>query len=167
LDFYKKTDLYINGSNAFLLSGELATLLSGRYVEIKMQPLSFKEYISAYPGNGNLSALYMNCLQNNSFPGTLELDRKKDIRTYLEGIYNTVLFKDIVTRRISDLSMLQSLVEFIFDNIGNLCSSTKIVNPFSKPEGIIHVIVNGEVTVFNGIQTGKRGGKVLSRQNEN
>lgn len=129
----KNVDLYITGSNAFLLSGELATLLSGRYVEIKMQPLSFKEYTSAYPQNTNISELYMNYLQNSSFPGTLELERKKDIRAYLEGIYNTILLKDIVTRKkISDLSMLQSVVEFIFDNIGNLYSSTKIANAMTS-----------------------------------
>ena len=129
----KNVDLYITGSNAFLLSGELATLLSGRYVEIKMQPLSFKEYVSAYPNNSNMSALYMNYLQNSSFPGTLELERKKDIRAYLEGIYNTILLKDIVTRKkLSDPSMLQSVVEFIFDNIGNICSSTKIANAMTS-----------------------------------
>lgn len=129
----KNVDLYITGSNAFLLSGELATLLSGRYVEIKMQPLSFKEYASAYPQMTNASELYMNYLQNSSFPGTLELERKKDIRTYLEGIYNTILLKDIVTRKkISDPSMLQSVVEFVFDNIGNLCSSTKIANTMTS-----------------------------------
>lgn len=129
----KNVDLYITGSNAFLLSGELATLLSGRYVEIKMQPLSFKEYVSAYLGNTNMSELYMNYLQNSSFPGTLELKRKKDIRIYLEGIYNTILLKDIVTRKkISDPTMLQSLVEFVFYNIGNMCSSTKIANSMTS-----------------------------------
>ena len=129
----KNVDLYITGSNAFLLSGELATLLSGRYVEIKMLPLSFKEYISAYPGNTNTGALYMNYLQNSSFPGTLELARKQDIRVYLEGIYNTILLKDIVTRKkISDPFMLQSVVEFMFDNIGNMCSSTKIANSMTS-----------------------------------
>ena len=129
----KNVDLYITGSNAFLLSGELATLLSGRYVEIKMLPLSFKEYVSAYPNNTNTAALYMNYLQNSSFPGTLELTRKQDIRAYLEGIYNTILIKDIVTKRkISDPSMLQSVVEFMFDNIGNMCSSTKIANAMTS-----------------------------------
>ena len=129
----KNVDLYITGSNAFLLSGELATLLSGRYVEIKMLPLSFKEYISAYPGNTNTGALYMNYLQNSSFPGALELARKQDIRVYLEGIYNTILLKDIVTRKkISDPFMLQSVVEFMFDNIGNMCSSTKIANAMTS-----------------------------------
>lgn len=129
----KNVDLYITGSNAFLLSGELATLLSGRYVEIKMLPLSFKEYVSAHPGDTNMAALYMNYLQNSSFPGTLELQRKQDIRIYLEGIYNTILIKDIVTRKkISDPAMLESVVEFMFDNIGNLCSSTKIANTMTS-----------------------------------
>ncbi|WP_390569791.1 ATP-binding protein [Enterocloster clostridioformis] len=75
----------------------------------------------------------MNYLQNSSFPGTLELARKQDIRVYLEGIYNTILLKDIVTRKkISDPSMLQSVVEFMFDNIGNMYSSTKIANAMTS-----------------------------------
>lgn len=125
----KNVDLYITGSNAFLLSGELATLLSGRYVEIKMQPLSLKEYSSAHPQSASIAELYMSYLVNSSFPGTLELTRKKDIRAYLEGIFNTIIIKDIVTRRkIADSSMLISVIEFIFDNIGNVCSATKISN---------------------------------------
>lgn len=129
----KNVDLYITGSNAFLLSGELATLLSGRYIEIKMLPLSFKEYVSAHPENANTASLYINYLQNSSFPGTLELDRRQDIRAYLEGIYNTILLKDIVTRKkIAVPSMLESVVEFMFDNIGNICSSTKIANSMTS-----------------------------------
>lgn len=128
----KNVDLYITGSNAYLLSGELATLLSGRYVEIKMLPLSFKEYVSFFSDQSNTAQLYMKYLTNSSFPGTLELVRKQDIRVYLEGIYNTILIKDIVTRKkISDPSMLESIVEFMFDNIGNICSSTKIANTMS------------------------------------
>lgn len=129
----KNVDLYITGSNAFLLSGELATLLSGRYVEIKMLPLSFKEYISVFPESTNTSELFMKYLTDSSFPGTLELARKQDIRMYLEGIYHTILLKDVVTRKkISDSMMLQSVVEYMFDNIGNLCSSTKIANTMTS-----------------------------------
>ena len=129
----KNVDLYITGSNAFLLSGELATLLSGRYVEIKMLPLSFKEYISVFPESTNTSELFMKYLTDSSFPGTLELARKQDIRMYLEGIYHTILLKDVVTRKkISDSMMLQSVVEYMFDNIGNLCSSTKIANAMTS-----------------------------------
>ncbi|MFI3169348.1 MAG: ATP-binding protein, partial [Faecalibacterium sp.] len=123
----KNVDLYITGSNAFLLSGELATLLSGRYVQIKLLPLSFKEYCSAFSAGQNHAALYAQYLTNSSFPGTLELTRRQDIHSYLEGTYHTILLKDIVTRaKIADPSMLESVVAFMFDNIGNLCSSNKI-----------------------------------------
>lgn len=128
----KNVDLYITGSNAYLLSGEIATLLSGRYVEIKMLPLSFKEYVSAFDDN-NTSQLYMNYLVNSSFPGTLEFENKKDIRVYLEGIYNTIVLKDIVTRKkITDTAQLQSVIEYMFDNIGNMCSATKIANTMTS-----------------------------------
>jgi predicted AAA+ superfamily ATPase len=126
-------DLYITGSNAYLLSGELATLLSGRYVEIKMLPLSFKEYLSFFHEQVDLSRKYMNYLTNSSFPGTLELERKQDIRMYLEGIYSSIVLKDIVSRRrIADISMLESVIRYMFDNIGNLCSATKIANTMTS-----------------------------------
>ena len=116
-----------------MLSGELAPILAGRYIEIKMQLLSFKEYVSAYPDNTNLPALYIKYLQNSSFPGTLELVKVKDKRAYLEGSYNTILIKNIITRKkISDISMLQSIIDFIFDNIGNISSSTKIANSMTS-----------------------------------
>ena len=124
----KNVDLYITGSNANLLSGELATLLSGRYVEIKMLPLSFEEYIS-YSGESDLQQKYVDYITKSSFPYALNLENTKDIRAYLDGIYNTILIKDIATRKkISDISALDSVVRFMFDNIGNLCSSTKIAN---------------------------------------
>lgn len=124
----KNVDLHITGSNAGLLSGELATLLSGRYVEIKMLPLSFKEYISAV-GTGDLSRKYRNYLLNSSFPYVLELSRRKDILAYLDGIYTSIVLKDIVKRKkITDIAALESVIRFMFDNIGNLCSATKIAN---------------------------------------
>lgn len=129
----KNVDLYITGSNAFLLSGELATYLSGRYVQIKMLPLSFREYVSAVPEIQDMGKLYVNYLQNSSFPGTLELSEKQSIRIYLEGIYTSILLKDIVTRRkITDAAMLESVIRFMFDNIGNLCSATKISNTMTS-----------------------------------
>ncbi len=115
----KNVDLYITGSNAYLLSGELATLLSGRYVEIKMLPLSFKEYISAR-GNSDLARKYRDYITNSSFPYTLELTGKNEIRMYLEGIYTSIVLKDIVSRKkISDVPMLENIIRFMFDNIGN------------------------------------------------
>lgn len=124
----KNVDLYVTGSNASLLSGELATLLSGRYVEIKMLPLSFKEYTSV-TGESDLSKKYRNYLANSSFPYALELDNEKDIHAYLDGIYTSIVLKDIVKRkRIADVSALESVIRFMFGNIGNLCSTTKIAN---------------------------------------
>ena len=129
----KNCDVYITGSNAFLLSGELATLLSGRYIEIRMLPLSFKEFVSAYPGNSNIDRLYQEYIHNSSFPYTLQLTRAKDIRQYLEGIYDSIVIKDIVTRRrIADVTMLKSVTRFLFDNIGNLCSTKKIADTMTS-----------------------------------
>ena len=124
----KNVDLYITGSNAMLLSGELATLLSGRYIEIKMLPLSFKEYISV-KGESDLSRKYRDYLTKSSFPYTLELSRSKDIHSYLDGIYSSIVLKDIVARKkIADAAMLENVLRFMFDNIGNPCSTTKIAN---------------------------------------
>lgn len=129
----KNCDVYITGSNAYLLSGELATLLSGRYVEIKMLPLSFKEYVSAFPENSSIERLYQNYIHNSSFPYTLELKRQKDIRQYLGGIYDSIVLKDIIARRrFPDMAMLQSVVRFLFDNIGNLCSTKKIADTMTS-----------------------------------
>lgn len=124
----KNCDIYITGSNASLLSGELATLLSGRYVEIHLLPLSFKEYTSNFPNDANYTHLYRNYLEFSSFPYTLQLNNnKQQINDYLGGIYSTVLLKDIVARKkISDVSQLESIIRFMFDNIGNIVSVKKI-----------------------------------------
>lgn len=125
----KNCDVYITGSNAYILSGDLATLLSGRYVEIKMLPLSFKEYISALGEQTDLILKYRAYLENSSFPYVLELSKKKDIRAYLGSIFDSVILKDIVARKkISDVTTLQNITRFAFDNIGNLTSSTSIAN---------------------------------------
>ena len=129
----KHCDVYITGSNAWLLSGELATLLSGRYVEIKMLPLSFSEYVSAFPDKMELSKKYSAYLTNSSFPYALELNSQKDIRAYLEGIYTSIILKDVVKRkRIADVSALESVIRFMFANIGNMCSSKKIADTLTS-----------------------------------
>ncbi|EOS37848.1 hypothetical protein C808_03828 [Lachnospiraceae bacterium M18-1] len=122
-------DVYITGSNAYLLSGELATLLAGRYVEIKMLPLSFKEYLSALGDKTDLMLKYQNYIQNGSFPYVVQLEKKRDIHAYLEGIYTSIILKDIMARyRIADAGGLDSVIRFMFDNVGSLCSATKIAN---------------------------------------
>ena len=129
----KNCDVYITGSNAHLLSGELATLLSGRYIEIKMLPLSFKEYTSAFPENKSPERLYADYIQNSAFPYALEIPKPKDRRQYLQGIYDTIVLKDIVARKkFPDIAMLKSVTRFMFDNIGNLCSTKKIADTMTS-----------------------------------
>lgn len=129
----KNCDVYITGSNAYLLSGELATLLAGRYVEIRMLPLSFREYVSALGGESDLLIKYQNYIQNGSFPYILQLKRKRDIHAYLEGIYTSIILKDVMARyRISDAGLLDSVIRFMFDNVGNLSSATKIANTMTS-----------------------------------
>lgn len=140
----KNVDLYITGSNAGLLSGELATLLSGRYVEIRMLPLSFREYTGVV-GTDDLSRKYRDYLVNSSFPYTLELSRRKDILAYLDGIYTSIVLKDIVKRKkIADVAALESVIRFMFDNIGNFCSATRIANTLkSSGKGAsVHTVDN-------------------------
>lgn len=129
----KNIDVYVTGSNAYLLSGEIATLLSGRYIEIAMMPLSFKEYISAMPEQIDLQKKYAKYLLDSSFPGALELKTSTKIREYLAGIYHTIVLKDIVARkRIQDVAMLESVIRYMFDNVGNLCSFRKIAGTMTS-----------------------------------
>lgn len=124
----KGTDIYVTGSNAFMLSSELATLISGRYVEVRMLPLSFKEYVGAVGGPESLSRRYAEYLEGSSFPYALEFrGHLAEARDYLEGIYNTIVVKDIATRKkISDVMILESVTRFVFDNIGSPLSTKKI-----------------------------------------
>lgn len=130
----KNVDVYITGSNAYMLSSEIATLLSGRYVEIKMLPLSFKEYIESTGDTKELSRKYADYIENSSFPYTLELrDTPKELYNYLEGIYNSIVVKDIANRKkITDTMMLESITRFLFDNIGNPMSTKKIADTMTS-----------------------------------
>ena len=128
----KNTDIYITGSNAYLLSGELATLLSGRYIEIKMLPLSFKEYRLALPDE-NIDRLYQKYISRGSFPYTLKLEDVDDIDMYIKGIYDSIVLKDIMARKnFQDMQMLQSIINFMLDNIGNLYSTNKIADTMTS-----------------------------------
>ncbi len=130
----KNVDLYLTGSNSSLLSSEIATLISGRYVEIKMLPLSFKEFVTATKQEDNLSKAYSQYVSTSSFPYVLELlQTPAEINPYLEGIYNTVLVKDIIDRKkIYDTTVLKSVTCFLFDNIGLELSSKKIADTLTS-----------------------------------
>ena len=123
-------DIFITGSNAYLLSSELSTLLSGRYVEIKMQPLSFKEYIEFLDSDKemNLPEKFNQYLEYGGLPTIVELlDNPDTIGPFLEGIYNTVLMKDVIERNgVRDAALLECILKFIAANIGSIVSTKKI-----------------------------------------
>ena len=123
-------DLYLTGSNAYLLSGELATLLSGRFITIEMLPLSFKEFCSAADEGLSLSEKYRLYVERSSFPYALNFGgNKMEMLDYLHGIYSTIVLKDVVSRsKISDPKMLESIVRFIFDSIGSPISAKRIAD---------------------------------------
>lgn len=126
----ENADIYITGSNAYFMSGDLATMLSGRYVKLKMLPLSFKEYYeaSSFKSNHSLREIYEHYITESSFPYTLQLEGKQqDINEYLLGLYNTVILKDVVGRlHVNDVKMLESIVKYLFANVGSLLSIRKI-----------------------------------------
>jgi predicted AAA+ superfamily ATPase len=122
-------DIYITGSNSYMLSGELATKLSGRYVEIALLPLSFAEYLS-FTGTGRAQAkeAFTDYLQFGAFPYAVSLGRKADlVKTYIDGIYNTILIKDIARREnIGDITLLENIVRFLCSAVGSPVSIKKI-----------------------------------------
>lgn len=135
----KNTDIYITGSNAFLLSGELATLLSGRYVEINMLPLSFIEFCQIKNG-GDKNELFAEYMKNGGLPYITNLaDDSEKIDTYLEGIYNTIIVKDIEERqkrresdpdkrKVTDIALLKNISRFLAGSIGSPISVKSIAD---------------------------------------
>ena len=124
-----KIDIYLTGSNAYLLSSELSTLLSGRYIEIKMYPLSFKEYLifNNYD-NKDLDDKFNEYLKYGGLPAiTLIKDNNELVLSYLNDIYNTIVKKDIIDRNnIKDVALLENIIKYLSNNIGSSVSSTKI-----------------------------------------
>lgn len=127
-------DLYITGSNAYMLSGDLATLLTGRYITIEMLPLSFAEYVEWTGSRADLSAKYTKYLEQSSFPYTIEIaDSPQAIDEYLRGIYSTVVLKDVLGRlKSADPMMLESLLRFVFSSIGSPISTKKIADTMTS-----------------------------------
>lgn len=138
IDLY--CDIYITGSNAYLLSSELATLLSGRSVSIQVLPLSFKEYISDMK-NLPIQDAFQQYLQYGGFPGLLELPKDDQVRQeYLEGIYNTVIVKDVLNRTgITDTVLLTRLFTYMVAHIGSLTSANKIADFMNSNGSSTHV----------------------------
>ena len=127
IDF--NVDIYITGSNAYLLSSELATLLSGRYIEIKMYPLSFKEYLKFNNyDTSNIELKFYEYLKYGGLPAITQIkDKNNLVMAYLNDIYNTIVKKDIIERNnIKDISLLENIVKYVSSNIGSSISANKI-----------------------------------------
>lgn len=127
-------DIYITGSNAYFMSSDIATLLTGRYVQVEMLPLSFKEFHSAY-SQQNLSNMdiYNLYIEHSSFPRLVHIEDDESIDEYLESILNTVVLKDIVTRlKITDVPLLLDIIKYLLANIGSLINPTKIANTLTS-----------------------------------
>ena len=168
LNVKKNIDLYITGSNAYLLSGELATYLGGRYVEIKMLPLSFKEYYDWHTDykmmedldTGEIKPLiikaksdeelYDDYVFKSSFPQATKLKTSKEIKQYLDSLIDSIFVKDIMLRKnISDVSTLKSISKFAFDNIGNITSSSNIARTMEADgRKISHHTVDSYITAL-------------------
>ena len=134
-------DIYVTGSNAKLLSGELATLLAGRYVEIRVYPLDFQEYLDFAATNADEVQLsrqeqFANFLRFGGLPGIHQMKWEEErIMQYLHDIYNSVLLKDVIARnKIRDTALLESIVLYLMDNIGNTFSA-KTISDFLKSQG--------------------------------
>ena len=123
-------DIYITGSNAYLLSSELSTLLSGRYVEIKMQPLSFKEYLafSEDISEEGLENAFNKYLEFGGLPAVVQLlEFPEAANAFLSGIYTTVIMKDVIQRNeVRDPALLESLIKYLASNVGSIVSYKKI-----------------------------------------
>jgi len=139
-----KTDIYITGSNAHLLSSDLATLLSGRYISFPLYPLCFKEFLqfrNTTPEKADVEKEFSLFLQYGGLPGVHLLDFKEEvIYHYLNSIFNTILLKDVVTRhRIRNVSQLKNITRFVFDNCGQIVSSKKISDYLKSQKSTITV----------------------------
>lgn len=125
----KNIDLYVTGSNAYLLSGELATLLTGRYIALNLHTYSFKEYVSAFKGEENTDKLFRKYINESSFPEAVTLAKRDAnlVNDYLQTIYDTVIIKDIAQRHnLRNLNNLHRIVSFLFDSVGSYVSPTNI-----------------------------------------
>ncbi|NCC99141.1 MAG: ATP-binding protein [Bacteroidia bacterium] len=128
-------DLYVTGSNAYLLSSELATLLSGRYIAINLHPFSFMEYASAFPNERRIDLLFRQYMNLSCFPEAVNLyiSSPEMVNTYLKSLYDTVVVKDIVKRnKLRKFDTTQRIINFLFDSIGSVISPNNIANELRK-----------------------------------
>ena len=128
----EKYDIYLTGSNAFLLSSDLATLFGGRVFEISMYPFSFKEYLLYYPSN-DIDSSFNNYFNTSGMAGSYLYRNEKDALSYIQNIVKTTIIKDIVDKyNIENVDLLKMIYEFLMDNIGNQTSIRNIANKLTS-----------------------------------
>lgn len=147
----ENVDIYITGSNSYMLSGELATLLTGRYIQIEMLPFSFSEFVQIHGMKEGAEQAYRKYIETSSFPFVSSLtEEPKQVQEYLKSVYDTIVLKDVVGRKkVTDVMMLESVVRFIADNIGNPLSTKKISDTMTFNDRHINVrTVESYLTAF-------------------
>lgn len=170
-----QVDIYITGSNSNLLSGELATLLTGRYVEFLIYPLVFSEYLLFRNKEMQTTDLFNEFLKYGGMPGIHHIEFKEaEIYQYLSAIRDSVVLKDVIKRNnIRDVSLLEKIMQFIFDNIGNVFSGRKVTDYFKKERRLLaHETVYNYLKylenafIINKVQRFDLRGKKLLETNE-
>lgn len=172
-------DIYLTGSNSQLQSGQWATSIAGRYVEIKMFPLSFAEFVSSYGNKYSLDKIYSDYISGSSFPYAVNIMSQNDsgiaLNSYLEGIYNTILLKDIIeNRKFSSEGRLNRVIRFIADSIGSEISVKKISDTMTSDgvkmqpatvEGYIDALMDSYV-IYKAERYDVKGKRILKTLNK-
>ena len=129
----RKYDIYITGSNAFLLSSDLSTLFTGRFIEIPVYPFSFAEYCEYYGYDSNTANVLDSYVMNGGLAGAYVYSEKEDQASYIKDVYTTIIKRDLVDKYgIKEETLLDSLTDYMMDNISNLTSASKISNVFKQ-----------------------------------
>ena len=142
------TDIYVTGSNAYMLSSDIATILTGRYIEVKMQPLSFGEFVKFFPDGSNIYLLFEQYMRYGGFPEAANMlvrGAEEEIPRYLEAVYDTVMEKDIKKRKnIRNMDDFRRVYLYCLDNIGSITSSNRIANVLNDSYGNVDRKTVGE-----------------------
>lgn len=129
----RKYDIYITGSNAFLLSSDLSTLFTGRFIEIPVYPFSFAEYCEYYGYDSNTANVLDSYVMNGGMAGAYVYSEKENQASYIKDVYTTIIKRDLVDKYgIKEEALLDSLTDYMMDNISNLTSASKISNVFKQ-----------------------------------
>lgn len=171
-------DIYLTGSNSKLQSGQWATSIAGRYVEIKMFPFSFAEFASSYSDKHNLDKIYSDYTDGSSFPYALSLIKKKrgiELNPYLEGIYNAIVLKDIMeNRKFSSEGRLNRIIRFMADSIGSEISIKKISDTMTSDgvkmqpatvEGYVDALIDSYI-IYKAERYDVKGKRILKTLNK-